>query len=515
MTNAGKRTLGFVLGLSSVHPLATQVAGNVRTDSREVGAGDVFFARQGQNVDGRRFIGAALERGAQAVVVEDDRFDLPRDRRIIRVNDFDETLGAAAARLHGEPAHHLRVVGVTGTNGKTTVAHLVASALNVDVESRGSGRRCGLIGTLGIGWPDALETSVHTTPEVTLTQAALARFVGAGADAAVMEVSSHGISQGRIAGIEFDTAVFTNLSRDHLDYHADMHAYGETKARLFTEAKPRCSVINVDDSYGELLFGRCSGEKFALSVGAPSRSSVVTAQVVSAPHKPVALEICGPLGQGLVESQLLGGFNAYNLLTAAAVLATGGMTMSDACGRLQAVKPVPGRMQWIGGGSQPLVVIDYSHTPDALDNALRCLRLEAGARLWCVFGCGGDRDAGKRPLMAQIAERHADRIIVTDDNPRTEESALIIENIVAGFSHPTSHNVIAERAEAIDTAVRSAAPNDIVLVAGKGHETYQERDGTRTPFSDIDEARLALRRRNENCNATRNSGRGDRQRWQN
>lgn len=493
MTNAGKRTLGFVLGLPPMHPLATQITGNIRTDSRDIRPGDVFFARSGAKFDGREFINAALEKGAQAVVIEDDNFVFPRDRRIIRVSHFAQTLGAAAARAHGDPSAELRVIGVTGTNGKTTVAHLIAQALN---RTGVNERRCGLIGTLGIGWPDALDDSLHTTPEVTLTQSALAEFLRDGADAAVMEVSSHGISQGRTDGVRFDTAVFTNLSRDHLDYHASMEEYGEMKARLFLDPAPAVSIVNIDDSFGAALLARCGGERIAISLDASAKpcvgSKLVHASVRPANGEPVRLCIGGAFGTGVIHSQLLGAFNAYNLLAAAAALMAGGMSLADACERLSAVPPVAGRMQWVGGHDAPMIVVDYSHTPDALENALGALKPDGDARLWCVFGCGGDRDAGKRPLMASVSERFADRIIVTDDNPRTEESSHIIRDIVAGFARPGAVSVIPDRADAIDTAVRLAAPGDVVLIAGKGHERYQERNGVRTPFNDLNEARNSL-----------------------
>ena len=476
--------LGDLLALSDAHPFVDLSVSSICTDSREVTPGAVFFARAGAKHDGRQFIGQAAEQGAVAAVVADasqlGKAQLP----IVEVQDFDAALASASAKFFQHPTRKLRLLGVTGTNGKTTVAHLCSEALE-------GVAGCGLLGTLGMGMPGALQPSMHTTPELNVTNAVLAQCVDAGCEYAVMEVSSHGIDQRRIEGLVFDTAVYTNLSRDHLDYHGDMDAYASVKAQLFEQSELRLAIVNGDDPYAERMIRDTPTEVVRYSFSDRAGVDGVTGRVTHQVGQ-LTLHLDGRFGQGTITSQLLGRFNAYNLLACATALAGLGLPIAEVCARLGKVEPAPGRMQWLGGGALPIVVVDYSHTPDALDKALTALRESGNAKLWCVFGCGGDRDAGKRPLMGEIAELHADNVIVTDDNPRSEPSAQIIEQILAGMRAPNSVEVEADRAKAIGMAIAASGVGDVVLIAGKGHEPYQERHGARTAFNDLKVARDAL-----------------------
>lgn len=478
-------TLGELLGAADARALAGVVVAGVAIDSRLVAPGDVFFARPGLRTDGRAFAAQAAARGASAVVVPAGTGALDVDVPVLEVDDLAAALGRSASRCHGDPSTRLRVVGVTGTNGKTTVAHLAGEVLS-------HRSPCGVIGTLGAGLAGHLEGGGLTTPEVTFVQATLAGFVAQHAGAAVMEVSSHGIAQGRIEGIAFDTAVFTNLSRDHLDYHGDMRRYAATKARLFSTPGLRRGIFNADDPYSACMSARCTAERWWYTLDGRADEATLAGRIVSAGTAGTVLQTDGPWGSARLTSALIGRFNAANLLAALAVALTGGEPLEDACERLGAVLPAPGRMQQLGGGRLPAVVVDYSHTPDSLNVALTTLRETVRGELWCVFGCGGDRDVGKRAEMGGIAERVADHVVLTDDNPRSEASEVILEDILAGMNTPASAVVIADRASAIEHAIASAVPGDVVLVAGKGHEDYQDRDGVRTPFSDVAVAERAL-----------------------
>ena len=459
-------------------------------DSRTVVPGALFFARRGLRVDAGRFAGGAAAAGAAAVVVEGDsapeRFDA--GAVIVGVADMAGAIGCAASRFHGDPSADLSIAAVTGTNGKTTVTHLAA---------RGCGDGCAVMGTLGAGRPGMLETVELTTPGAIEVHRRLAEMRDAGFDALAMEVSSHALDQRRIEAVRVDTAVFTNLSRDHLDYHPDMDAYARAKASLFETPGLSHAVINTDDPIGRGLIGSLPAgvEAVALTLGdgrwpdagAPAVRARVVGEVPG-----LSVEIASPWGRGTLATRLLGRFNAYNLAAAVAVACLHGHRFDTVLDRLGGVSPPAGRMQPMGGGSRPLVVVDYSHTPDALGSALAALGPLCEGTLWCVFGCGGERDRGKRPLMAEAAQNGADRIIVTDDNPRGEEGDAIVADIVEGFSEPGRVVVERDRAQAIHRAIGGARAADIVLIAGKGHETSQERDGDRLPFSDAAVAGHAL-----------------------
>lgn len=454
-----------------------QVSG-VALDSRRVKPGDVFIAIRGRQADGRAFIADALHHGAVAVIVEGDIPETLVRQHIaaVAMNDLSMRIGEIAARFHGEPSRELQVVGITGTNGKTSVASYCAQALAAEAGG------CGLFGTLGYGVYGNLEPAVTTTPDAITLQRLLAGMRDNGVRRAVMEVSSHALEQGRINGTVFDTAVFTNLSRDHLDYHADMTAYSAAKRRLFEWQGLRHGLINIDDAFGREILATAHTD--LLSYSLTSATADLHARIRERTRTHMQIEMNTPWGSGMVTAGLSGAFNAANLLATLGVLCLLDVPFASALERLESIRSAPGRMQLLGGGSQPLVVIDYAHSPDALAQALQTLRADCRGRLWCVFGCGGDRDSGKRPLMAAAAEQHADQLVITSDNPRSEDPQQIIVQILAGLEHAGAALVESDRARAIAMAIRAADPADTILVAGKGHETYQEIAGVRHPFSD-------------------------------
>jgi UDP-N-acetylmuramoyl-L-alanyl-D-glutamate--2,6-diaminopimelate ligase len=465
----------------------------VHADSRRVGAGDAFAAFPGTHADGRAFIEDAISRGAGSVLWEARGYRWNGAWHVanLGVDDLRAKLGHVADFVYGSPSHALFVVGVTGTNGKTSCSHWIAQCLDA------CGRRAAIVGTLGNGLVGALEAAANTTPDAALVHETLARFRDAGARAVVMEVSSHGLDQGRVNGVAFDVALFTNLTRDHLDYHGTMAAYGAAKAKLFSWPGLAACVINTDDPFGQSLAdaAHAHGAR-VVSYGFANADIVPTA--MTATSAGLALSVQTPWGRGDVRTELVGAFNASNLLGVLGVLCASEVPLADALGALANVAPPPGRMQRFGGGAKPLVVVDYAHSPDALEKVLLALRpaVPIGGELACVFGCGGERDAGKRPLMGRIAGTLADRVIVTNDNPRGEDPTAIAEAVIAGVRETDNRkwSIELDRARAVARAVADAKWGDVVLVAGKGHEDYQETAGARVPYSDADAATAALAR---------------------
>lgn len=472
-------------------------------DSRAVRPGDTFVAYPGHARDGRNFIGAALAGGAASVLWERAGFEWGREWRSpnLGLRNLQRHAGEIASRIHGRPSARLRMIGVTGTNGKTTCSQWIAQALTR------AGRDCAVIGTLGFGLRAPLKPVANTTPDALWLHAQLAEFARRGAQAVAMEVSSIGLDQDRVSGVEFDVALFTNLTRDHLEYHRTLRHYQDAKARLFAWETLKHAVVNLDDDFGARLARRIRRpglDVVGYGFGAARGARVAGSNLVTGAHG-VAFDVRTPLGSARVASPVLGRHNAYNLLGTLAVLLAIGVPLRKAIAALAAVRPVPGRLQRLGGGANPLVVVDYAHTPDALKHALTTLRELLGdsspvtrhpSRLICVFGCGGERDRGKRPLMGRVAERLADRVVVTSDNPRGEDPREIIEDIVAGTRGAAEEIVIEpNRLSAIRRAVTGARRGDIVLLAGKGHENYQEVRGARRPFSDVAVAREALSER--------------------
>ena len=456
-------------------------------DSRNVRAGDLFLAVPGAKVDGREHIADALRRGAAAVAYEvEGATVLPiTNAPLIPVKGLIGQLSEIAGRFYGEPSRLLDLVGVTGTNGKTSVTQLVAQALDL------LGQRCGLIGTLGTGFYGALESGRLTTPDPLAVQSTLNNLQKAGARAVAMEVSSHALEQGRVAALAFDIVVMTNLSRDHLDYHGSMEAYKAAKARLFDWPNLRCRVVNLDDDFGRELAVQ-AGESRVISYSLSDPEATLYCREATFDDDGVRAVLVTPQGEHMLRSRLLGRFNLSNMLAAVGTLLAMEHPLDEILKVTAKLEGPIGRMQRLGGGDKPLVVVDYAHTPDALEKVLQALRPHAKGQLACLFGCGGDRDRGKRPLMAEMAERLADRVIVTDDNPRTEDPLVIFEDIRPGFADPDAVTFISGRGDAIARAIADATVDDVIVLAGKGHEDYQEINGQRHDFSDLVEAEKAL-----------------------
>ena len=459
-------------------------------DSRHVRKGDVFVAFPGAQVDGRCFVANAIANGAQAVLYEQAGADLYQlDAPAVPVVGLAEMSGEIAHVVYGRPSEKLSLVGVTGTNGKTSVSQWIAQASNA------LGRKCAVIGTLGNGFLGALEESPNTTPDAITIHRLLARYLEQGASACAMEVSSIGLDQRRVNGARFATAVFTNLTRDHLDYHGDMARYGKAKEVLFETPGLKAAVINIDDDFGRKLAQRLQGR--VRVIGYTLDPAAKADEVLAAENLSITSTGLGFTLRGLpVMAPVIGRFNASNLLAVIGALLAGGTALPDAIASVAGLHPPPGRLQIVGGHDQPLVVVDYAHTPDALEKALDALRETAtarGGKLICVFGCGGDRDVGKRPQMGAVAERLADRTMLTSDNPRGESPDSIIAAIRAGMK--AAPKIEADRAKAIRVTVVSADPRDVILLAGKGHEPYQEIAGVRHPFSDVAHVQAALEQR--------------------
>lgn len=476
-------------------PAGLDITGLVQ-DSRAIESGNAFVAIAGFGTHGLKFAAQAQQTGAAAILFEPPmpaEFEIAADAAtpLIAVPGLRARLGEMADIFHDAPSRAMTTVGVTGTNGKTSTVQLLAQAWTLQ------GRRAGSIGTLGAGLYGDVVPTGFTTPLVLQLHALLAQLRDAGADAVAMEVSSHALDQGRVDGVHFKVGMFTNLTRDHLDYHGTMQAYGAAKAKLFAWPGLDSAVLNLDDAFGRELHAGIGASVRAIGVssrGAADACLRADDIVLDLAGLSFALKINEESHP--VRSPLLGRFNVDNLLAVAGALYALGETSARIANTLSMLQPVNGRMNRLGGdGRLPLVVIDYAHTPDALEQALSSLRAHAAGRLVCVFGCGGDRDRGKRPQMAAIAEANADAVIVTNDNPRTENGDGIVADILAGFAHPGAIVIERDRAIAIAQAIVTAGANDIVLIAGKGHEPYQEIDGVQYPFDDTATARAALEAR--------------------
>ncbi|MEX0740142.1 MAG: UDP-N-acetylmuramoyl-L-alanyl-D-glutamate--2,6-diaminopimelate ligase [Pseudohongiella sp.] len=465
-------------------------------DSRQVNPGEIFVALFGKNHDARDYIDLALKRGAAAVLADEGgqwqgcRWygNVP----VIAINSLRVRLGHIAAQFYAYPSQHLPVVGVTGTNGKTSCTQFIGQILS------GFGQRCGVVGTLGYGIFPALADTGFTTPDPIILQAALADVLQQNASCVAMEVSSQGMHQHRLNGVRFHSAVFTNLTRDHLDYHGSMAAYAEAKRRLFEHDALRVGIVNADDSYAACMLNALPRSAQSLTYSLTDQRADVYARELS--FEPDGYRACvhTPWGEGEIQGRLLGSFNFSNVLAAITAVMTlpQEMTLEQVLAQAALLKPVNGRMELLGdAGSDVTAVVDYAHTPDGLRSALKAIHEHVDGRIWCVFGCGGNRDQGKRPLMAEVAEELADFVMLTDDNPRNENPDDIIRQILLGFNSREGVFVERDRASAIAYAISAAAPGDIVLIAGKGHESYQDVGGQRMAFSDTAQVRLALQKR--------------------
>ncbi|TCS41721.1 UDP-N-acetylmuramoyl-L-alanyl-D-glutamate--2,6-diaminopimelate ligase [Reinekea marinisedimentorum] len=464
--------------LPSCPELAGVKALNLTTDSREVTRGSIFIALKIESYarDGHDFIESAIENGAVAILCERPVKVANNRVPVCVVEDLKAKLGTLAHRFYGSLTEELRMIGITGTNGKTSTCQYIAQSLDF------LGKRCGIIGTNGQGLWGQLTETLNTTPDVIRLHSEIARQKQQGAEYCAMEVSSHGLDQGRVDGIAFSTAVFTNLSRDHLDYHKTMEAYGNAKWLLMQWPGLKNAVVNLDDAWVQDHIGSIKAENiFTFSL-----EQEADFQVVKMRSHQAGIDATVKTAEGTVDLnlRLLGRFNLSNALAAFAVLMAEGIPLNTAARIISNCSPVKGRMEMIRLPYGPAVVVDHAHTPDALEKALQACRDHVSGRLGVIFGCGGDRDAGKRPEMARIAEQHADFVVVTDDNPRTESSAQIIDDICKGFAHPERHTVIPARDEAIAATLDSASSDDVILIAGKGHENYQEINGVKHSFSD-------------------------------
>ena len=470
-------------------------------DSRRVEPGFVFFARPGLRTHGARYVDSALGAGAVAAVVPTGAVTVPPARpEVVEVDDLASVVGRAAHRFHGAPSAGMEVVGITGTNGKTTVAHCVSRAFQA-IEPRAP---CAVMGTLGHGLPGALEGAGLTTPDVLDVHRTLAGMRSAGVRRVAMEVSSHAIAQGRVAGVRFRAACLTNVGRDHLDYHGSPEAYAAAKRRLFAWPDLEAVVVNADDRLGRAILEAGGGPDFRLGYALENRAAEVRGRLAPGRADRTRLEVSHGRRRAVVESPLVGRFNACNLLAGAAILIALDVPLAQAAAGLATAEAPPGRLQPVrldaseaGRSPAPATYVDYAHTPDALDAVLSSLRALAKGEVWIVFGCGGERDAGKRRLMGAAAACGAERLFVTSDNPRGEDPLAIIDDVLAGVPDARGPRVEVEpdRRRAIHAAVSGAGPDDVVLVAGKGHETWQEVGGERRPFDDVRVAREALARR--------------------
>ncbi|OGT41943.1 MAG: UDP-N-acetylmuramoyl-L-alanyl-D-glutamate--2,6-diaminopimelate ligase [Gammaproteobacteria bacterium RIFCSPHIGHO2_12_FULL_37_34] len=465
-------------------------------DSRQILPHDLFLAIKGTERDGREYIADAIAKGAVAILKESERQHEPitwqESVPIIPFYQLPQQVGKLAAQFYNFPAKQLRIIGVTGTNGKTSCSHFLAQSLQA------LSIPCGMIGTLGSGFYGQLQETGLTTPDAITLQAYLRHFVNQGAKAVAMEVSSHGIDQGRMNGIPFEIGLFTNLTQDHLDYHGNMATYAAVKQRFLAGATVKQAIINADDAYGENWIHELAQHKsiFSYSIRKPiSRvlpiPCVFTHSIQLLSHG-IKAYIDSPWGEGEVLLPLIGQFNLSNAVAVFTALCVIGVSFQDAIWQLSQLKPVSGRMQALGGGNKPLVIVDYAHTPDALEKVLQALRDHTKGKLICVFGCGGGRDKAKRSLMARIAEQLADQIWVTNDNPRHEQPEAIAEQIMQGFIAKDQVHMELDRSQAIRNSIQYAKAGDCVLIAGKGAEHYQQIGDENIPFDDVTKVQECL-----------------------
>lgn len=485
------------------------VTGTLQSDSRKLAAGDGFIAWPGAALDARQFVDAALQSGAVACLVEREGLEawpLPGGEHLASYQGLKVDTGAIAAAFFGMASNALKVIAVTGTNGKTSTAWWLAQALSAlpgDLALP-----CGMIGTLGVGRPPAADAALTlastvtstglTTPDPVLLQRTLRQFHDDGLKACAMEASSIGLEEQRLAGTHIDVAVFTNFTQDHLDYHVSMEAYWQSKRRLFAWPGLAAAVINVDDSQGEDMAESLVASGMEVWTTSCLRQARLQARAIAYDTQGLCFEVVEDGVAVILQSRTIGGFNVSNLLGVIGAMRALGVPLEAAVHACSALHAVPGRMECLGGIGEPLVAVDYAHTPDALSQALSALRpltVQRDGRLWCVFGCGGDRDTTKRPLMGAIAAQKADHVVVTSDNPRNEKPECVVAHILLGLPHGQAVDVQTDRALAIADAIARAAPNDVVLLAGKGHEETQEIAGVKRLFSDRAHAQLALKKR--------------------
>ncbi|OUS10699.1 UDP-N-acetylmuramoyl-L-alanyl-D-glutamate--2,6-diaminopimelate ligase [Gammaproteobacteria bacterium 53_120_T64] len=482
------------------------IVAGLQLDSRKLAAGEVFIAYPGLLSDGRDYLAAAQAAGAVAALVESEGFNASRvssSLPIIAIDNLAHKVSAIAGRFYGVPSANLALIGITGTNGKTTCAQLLAQLFAL------LGQTAGVIGTLGYGLLGAGETGQIattdtglTTPDAVSVQRILAGLRAEGAAAVAMEVSSHSLDQGRVGALQFSTGVFTNLTQDHLDYHQTMAAYQQAKARLFHTPGLENAIVNSDDAAGRAIIAEltAAGGPPCYSYSCSQTAADIYARAPVFGPSGICADLTTPWGEGELRSCLQGEFNLSNLLAVVGAACAQGHALPAVLAAVEQLQPVPGRLEVVEASVLPLVVVDYAHTPDALEKALSALRPSCSARLWCVFGCGGDRDQGKRAVMGRVAATLADQLVITSDNPRGEAEQAIIDDVLAGVAAANKGvepQVYVDRRAAIRFAVSHAGAQDVVLIAGKGHEDYQQIKDQRLPFNDVAEVRLALRARGD------------------
>ena len=510
------RTIGWLLDGWPVSKAAlpsaiqTVAIANLVLDSREINRGDSFVALPGESGNGADYIDKAIANGATSVLLPSSSSGFSHEWRqkvpLVYIPGLTEYVSALAVRFYDNPSAKLPVIGVTGTNGKTTCAHVIAQIAAF------SGRHCGVLGTLGYGVylkcngqqsqvDDIAMTTgsayTLTTPDVLTIQANIQEMIDAGAECLVLEASSHGLVQGRVADVDINTAVFTNLTRDHLDYHGDMDSYGRAKAILFGMASVGKAVINIDDDFGRQLVSQFRNTRAIVTYSIDNTDADFYLTAIDYQDSGITAKLHSPFGIVGLSTKLLGQFNLSNLLATLATHINNSDQLEQVTSYAEKLKPVIGRMESIANHSDIEIIVDFAHTPDALEQTLAAVAKHCRGQLWCLFGCGGNRDTEKRPLMAAIAEQRADHIIVTSDNPRNEDPMAIIENICTGFSPNANYKIIEDRKLAINNAIEKMQPQDLLLIAGKGHENYQLIGNQKLPFSDQSHARMAVQRREQ------------------
>ena len=493
MTGQPINSLNGVLAALNIAPLEVdKEVTNLTLDSRSIVGGELFVAVPGFSSDGRDFIADACKRGAIAVLAEAaDDYVLPfecMERPVIPVPELQKKVGLLADRYYRHPSEQVKVVGVTGTNGKTSCCWFLSQLL------RKLGTDCALMGTIGKGLPGQMASSVNTTADVLSAHRYIAGLAENNIPALAMEVSSHGLDQGRVDGLTFDVALFTHISRDHLDYHNTLEEYAQAKAKLFSHCQFRHAVIGIDDAFSRMMLDSCPEGSRVTTWSLENTSADVYASNIQLESQGIRAKIHTPWGEHELNAAMLGRFNLENLLAVIAVLCVQGYPLDKLISAVADLETVPGRMQRFGGVDKPLVLVDYAHTPDAISSVLSSLREHGARRLGCIYGCGGDRDRGKRPEMTRAAVTGADYAVLTSDNPRTESPDAIIADALEGISpeEQVRIEVIVDRAEAIAHTVSAAEAGDILVVAGKGHEDYQEVNGVRHHFDDSEQVQQAL-----------------------
>ncbi|HBC3867010.1 TPA: UDP-N-acetylmuramoyl-L-alanyl-D-glutamate--2,6-diaminopimelate ligase [Vibrio parahaemolyticus] len=470
--------------------LSSILVSELELDSRRVQSGTTFVAIIGHVVDGRKFIPTAIQQGANAVIAQaceqkaHGTIDIIDDIPVVYLDALDKCLSEIAGQLYTYP--DMKLIGVTGTNGKTTITQLIAQWIGL------VGSKAAVMGTTGNGFLDDLKEAANTTGNAVEIQHTLASLAEQQAQYTALEVSSHGLIQGRVKSLSFAAGVFTNLSRDHLDYHGTMEEYANAKLTLFTQHQCDQAIINVDDEVGA-AWAKQLTNAIAVSLAPTTEfEHALWASQVAYAESGITIRFDGQFGEGTLHAPLIGEFNAANLMLAFATLLSLGFDKNDLLATAAQLQPVLGRMELFQAENRAKVVVDYAHTPDALEKALQALRVHCDGQLWAIFGCGGDRDAGKRPMMAEIAERLGDKVVLTDDNPRSEDPVLIVKDMLAGLSKPAEAIVQHDRFKALSYALENAAPQDIILLAGKGHEDYQIRNGETIHYSDRESAMQLL-----------------------